>query len=1010
MATNNNFDCLKLYDSLEFESGSDSDYDDTTNISDNFQTKYITEQNMNDFFKFKQMSGINIVHINTRSLTKKLTEIETLLSNCNGKLTALAITETWLKGPSNDNIKLHGFNFISKSRSVKRGGGVGIFLNDDFNFILRDDLSRMLPYLECVFVEVPQENKRNLLIGSIYRPPNTDVSAFNAEFLNILVDINNQKMLNVCIAGDCNLDLLQTNHVDATSEFITNLLSHYYNPVIRSPTRITTKSATIIDNIFINCNSSYDGAIIYSDISDHLPVAIHIESKLSKNKTSNLITKRFLPQSKINEFNDALLLKSWLEVNQLSVNDDPSASYAKFIETYSELFEFYFPLKTLNLSHKMTPKTEWITSGLMKCCSKKRLLYKRYMKRRTPESKEKFISYRNKLKTVLKRAEREYYHVKFTSLKGDIRNTWKLLNTVINKNKKCVLAETFMKDGVLLSSKAEIADGFNQFFTNIGKEISSSVPTTNTHFSSYLSGSFLNSFAFNYTNVYEVLNIVSCLKYKTSAGFDCIPVSIMKASISCIVEPLVNIINSSFRCGIFPDQLKIAKICPVFKDGKHDSFQNYRPISVLPSFSKIFEKVAYQRIESYLNFKSIINDNQFGFRSNHSAYMAVLDLYEKVSRAIDNNEYVMGIFIDIRKAFDTVDHNILLKKLEHYGVRGMALQWFKSYLSNRKQFVYFNGVMSATTSVIYGVPQGSILGPLLFLIYINDIVKCSKILHLILFADDTNLTYSNLNFQVLVKTVNDELKKLSVWFEANKLSLNVKKTQIIIFGNKKITSNIETKIMFNNCVIEKVKQTKFLGIIVDENLTWKNHILHVSNKISRSIGVLNRVRYIFPTRTLHNLYYSMIHPHLLYCLIVWGNSNFTTINKLVCLQKKAMRIISNSGYRSSTTPIFKKLSILKLTDLYKLEISLYMFKCLHCLLPNVCNQNGPTLRPIMPQQTRANSILYNFIQPGCRTTVRERSLALQGPKLWNSLPCSSKEILSLNIFKNHIAKFTINAY
>ena len=213
----------------------------------------------------------------------------------------------------------------------------------------------------------------------------------------------------------------------------------------------------------------------------------------------------------------------------------------------------------------------------------------------------------------------------------------------------------------------------------------------------------------------------------------------MKECIVSIADVLSYIINLSFSCGQFPDELKIAKVCPVFKGGLKTSFINYRPISVLPSFSKNFEKIMYNRLESYIQSNNILINNQYGFRSAHSTYMAMLDMVNKVSESIDNHEVSIGIFIDLSKAFDTLNHGVLLGKLEHYGIRGIPLLWFSDYLTNRKQCVCFNGAVSCMRPITCGVPQGSILGPLLFILYVNDIVNSSKLLHFILFADDTNV-------------------------------------------------------------------------------------------------------------------------------------------------------------------------------------------------------------------------------------------------------------------------------
>ena len=252
-----------------------------------------------------------------------------------------------------------------------------------------------------------------------------------------------------------------------------------------------------------------------------------------------------------------------------------------------------------------------------------------------------------------------------------------------------------------------------------------------------------NSCAFHLTSSLEIVDIVNSMKAGDSAGIDEISINLIKLVIDCIAEPLSVIINLCFTKGIYPDQLKIAKVCPVFKDDSKTEFSNYRPISIIPSFSKFFEKLISNRLLSFINKFEIFNPAQYGFRKNHSTYMAMLNFYDKVSEAIDKNEFIIGIFIDLSKAFDTINHDILIKKLELYGIRGIPNLLLKNYLENRQQYVSYNNYASTLKPICCGVPQGSILGPLLFLLYINDMTYCCKYLQFLLFADDTNLFYSN---------------------------------------------------------------------------------------------------------------------------------------------------------------------------------------------------------------------------------------------------------------------------
>ena len=314
---------------------------------------------------------------------------------------------------------------------------------------------------------------------------------------------------------------------------------------------------------------------------------------------------------------------------------------------------------------------------------------------------------------------------------------------------------------------------------------------------------------------------------------------------------------------------------------------------------------------NFLNKYNILSINQFGFRKNHSTSLALIHLYDKISTAIDNREYTVGIFLDLSKSFDTVNHEIMLAKLEHYGVRGNSLQWFKSYLSNREQFVKFNGHCSSTKRIVCGVPQGSILGPLLFLLYINDLCEASDALEFILFADDTNVFFSHKNPELLMHKVNIELCKLTCWLQANKFSLNNKKTKFIVFRprQKRLTlDNFAVKLRDTN--IERVKEVVFLGVILDEHLSS----LHKS--------------------ALRMLYFSLIYPYLYYCMRVWGSTCPTNLNRIFVLQKRAIRTISKSPFDAHTGPIFKELNILSLHNIYLAQIGKIMFQYkVDCFLP-----------------------------------------------------------------------------
>ena len=398
---------------------------------------------------------------------------------------------------------------------------------------------------------------------------------------------------------------------------------------------------------------------------------------------------------------------------------------------------------------------------------------------------------------------------------------------------------------------------------------------------------------------------------------------------------------------------------------------------------------------------------------------------------MDKGKYGCGVFIDLKKAFDTVNHDILLSKLEHYGIRNNILAWFKSYLTDRKQYVYFNGKSSDILSITCGVPQGSVLGPLLFLLYINDLPNISKKLSFFLFADDTNLYYESDDLLELEKTMNNELKQLSLWLNVNRLALNIGKTNFVIFRGYRKPSNHNVTLLMNKKAIEQKSYIKYLGILIDEHLNWKEHISSTTKKISRSVGIICKLRLCLNSSLLLTLYYSLVYSHLNYGIHAWGSANKTELEKILVLQKKAVRAMTgNRWYHShidpgplaSSNPLFKKLSILKVEDIYKLNIGKFIFSCLSHLTPPLF---WDWFSINNSQATRSNTVITqtDYFDTGTVTqnlTLHRKSckkesygakkVQVLGPIFWNDLPGALRDSESLQIFKKNLIALFLDNY
>ena len=426
------------------------------------------------------------------------------------------------------------------------------------------------------------------------------------------------------------------------------------------------------------------------------------------------------------------------------------------------------------------------------------------------------------------------------------------------------------------------------------------------------------------------------------------------------LAPILTIaINQSLTSGIFPSTLKVAKVIPLFKNkGEPTDFGNYRPISLLNVISKLYERVVYNQIYSYFTTNNLFFDSQYGFRTRHSTEDAAIELIDQVHRVFENNphDHVVSVFLDLSKAFDTIDHSTMLKKLSHYGITGAPLQWFKSYLTDRKQFILYDELESNLLNITVGVPQGSILGPLLFLIYINDAHRATQALKFVHFADDTTL-FQNIAFfsggtltQSQVEgRINVELKKVYDWLCVNKLSLNVSKSRCLVFKNPKYPTVCKPyELEINNEKIKCVSEFNFLGIMIDEFLSWNPHTEMVTSKISRTLGVIKRVRGFLPFHALEKIYNALVVPHLNYGLKLWG-TNLAAVTKA---QKRAIRLITNSRYFAHTSPLFKQNHILKVEDIYKLQCLKLYYKIQHEIVPQYLSNLTVHNRQIHDHNTR----------------------------------------------------------
>ena len=955
--------------------------------------------------KFEKNS-FSALHINIVSLSAHIDDLKTLLGCLEHPFDIIGISETKIKHNAEflSNINIPGYTF-EYTPTKSHFGGTGIYIKNGINYSKNEKLSKSKKNVaESIFIEIEGNKSKKLLIGCVYRHHATTISDFVEHFLSNLLLTIGKKRQKTMLMGDFNVDLLKFDTHNETRDYYDLLSSNGFRPLIFQPTRVTSRTSTLIDNIFINDIETYSmGGNITTSISDHYPQFCIVDI-FDKSKTNKREVKfgRSFENFNPNEFSNELKLINW---NQILHGKSSPEALKIFYGVIEKLLDEMAPRKRLTKKELDSYKRPWVTFGLLKSMEERDLAFKLFAKETDTSKKdilwESFRVKRNLIKILVRDSKRQYYMNFFEENKTNLKRTWEGIRNVVNisKKKKTAINSLSYKDKYI-TDKVEIANSLNEFFVNIGNTVEEKIPQTNKNYKEYLGNRVVNSFLPSPVMENEIEDIISKMNKSKAAGPNSIPTNILKMNVKILAKPLALLINSSFVEGVFPDDIEIADVCPIFKKGDKDKCGNYRPISLLSNLSKLYERCMHTRLYDFLAKSDTFYEFQFGFRKQYSTNHALLSIVEEIKESLDKGNFACGVFIDLEKAFDTVNHRILLGKLEHYGLRGISNDWFRSYLSSRKQCIKLDGIKSDYRDITCGVPQGSILGPLLFLIYINDMyksVKFSKIHH---FADDTNLLCIENNEKILRKRMNEDLKLIFEWLCTNRLSLNVAKTEFIIFKPpKKRMINRFTLKLDGKTIFESPK-IKYLGLIMDSRLTWKYHINELRKKLSKSIGIIYKMKNLAPLRVLNSLYYALFHSHLNYGICVWGNASEKLLQPIFMLQKKVIRMISNADYQDNTGPLFVKLSILKLEDIFKQQVGSLMWDCENNKLPSCLSFFFKKVKGVHNYSTRCATSNKLCTDNRYNTTTHGSTMFKNyGSKLWNS-------ICDLKFYEANISKST----
>ena len=878
---------------------------------------------------------------------------------------------------------------------------VALYVRNTVRFKPRVDLPNKSLELICIEVEPPNSNPFIVIVW--YRPPSEPNSCFDSLHVNLsFLDGEGKEII---ILGDTNCDFC---HKDTTPSHILHLRELYdlfdMKQIIKEPTRVTLDSSTLIDHIATtHCNNITESGVLKISLSDHYLVYCVRKLRGGVKHQHKYITSR-----QLKNFNHEAFLTDLSEIDWealVASAQDIDDAVRKWTQIFSLILEKHAPTLRRRVSDRYTP---WLNADYFKLAKTRDKLKTRAVKSNSKLLMESYRQIRNRLNNLNIQLKREYFSDKITQFQGDLKKTWKTINQVINKKSNTTIVPMLTVDGQTIRDNKAIASSMNEYFCSIGNKLSEKIPNKANPLLSceYPFETPPLSFSFSAIMTDKLSSTLNKMKTSHGSGHDGIASFYLKIAMPVVGGSLCDLFNKSLFAGKFPEDWKIARIAPIFKSGAKDERSNYRPISVLPFISRLFEKLIFNQFYEYLDANKSLYEHQSGFRLLNSVATALLASTNDWYLNIDKGKYTGLIFIDLKKAFGTVDHKILLKKLKMYGVTGLEHDWFTSYLDNRKQFCRVDGTSSGVRGINCGVPQGSCLGPLLFLIYINDLPFSLQKCHVSMYADDTAISLSSKSIDDLQNDLNLDLLNLQDWLHANKLSLNVVKTQSLIIGSGPSIRMIENQpdappsFSIGDQDIEMITNTRYLGAQIDSKLNWGKHIDTIKTKANRALGLIKYSKKYLPSDILNKMYRGIVEPHLSYCCSVWGCCSESKLDVLQKIQNRAARIVTSSPYDASAAPIIQNLGWPTISDLIRKETATLTYKSLNSLAPDYLSKLFAKCSDDRERFLRSSETDLKI--PLLKTINGQKAFSYRGPKLWNSLERATKLAPSLKTFKEQL--------
>ena len=942
-----------------------------------------------------------VLHLNCRSVNGKIDEIKHLLHV--NKPDILILTETWLNDSNpKGTLCFKGYKHYRKDRSQifkqkykkNNGGGVAIVYKDNLKLKLCTNINKDNDEILWASTRI---NNKTYLIGATYRPDYSDLLEGQTSPLENHLQCAFQQSSNIMMIGDFNVDYL--DHLQRQK--LNDILEPYnMRQLIQAPTRVTNKSSTLIDHIWVSENCYIGEAKTTNGISDHHGTYVELKAPLeSTDKKLKLRNYKNYDKSKLERsYREAFQSSKFLTLIE---QENIEEAMKLWINTVASLCDQHAPEKEMNIRSK-TEDVPWYDEEieLLQMEKNRSLGYQR--SKGNSKSKTILTSITNKLKNLKRKRKSQYFQEKINEQSGNSKRLWGILREV--SRTEAPVDETLPDVPDL-----QTANRFNNYFATIGKTIQDQLGVSFKYTDNANSG-----FSFQEITPEIVKKLIDKLKPKVATGYDRIPAKIIKDLKEVASGDIMKLVNLSYRTNTFPSLLKHAIIRTIYKNkGSSNEPEFYRPISVLSIVSKIFERSATDQIMQYLEENNKQYQGQHAYRRKHSTVTCLVEITDFIHNSIDKKNLVGLVSTDLSKAFDTLSHEQLLSKLQGLGFGGTSLRWIRSYLSDRTQQVKMNGILSEKCVVKSGVPQGSILGPVLFIAFTTDFSHNFRDCKITAYADDTQLLVEGRSIAEIKAKVERTLADAQSWFSKNSLKINPTKSEVMIFGKKKAQDDpVEIAVTENgvNKTILTTKTMKILGVDIDEKLTWEPHIKKLKRKTYNIITNLARTTSVLPMKSRRTLYDALVVPHYSYCDIIWDG---TTKKNAMELQKSgnfAAKALIGAKKRSSARAALEKLNMMPLTEKRKVHLGVFIH--------NIINGNGPKdvvsrykklLDREHTHQTRA-AARRDFIASAHRTSKYDDSVQQRAVKCWNGIPFTIRQIDNATSFKRTYQKYLLNKY